>query len=110
MLSEFLWSPAHCTFKAGPCSTPSGSSSGPRSSGLVQAFYARAFVWGLVGRHDCATDLDEAAKLVEEVKDRRPNSSPAPSWLPVIDAYLKADRGRLAIKAGPHANSPDCWT
>ena len=34
---------------------------------------------------------------------RRRTATPAPSWLPVIDAYLKSDRKRLAIKDGPHA-------
>ena len=73
-------------------------------SGLAQALYARAFVRALVGRHDLALqDLDQAAKLVEEAKVKGATSAPAPSWLPVIDAYLKADRKRLAIKEGPHA-------
>ena len=105
MLSEFLWSPAHRAFKARALlyaerlkqrATASGS-------GLAQALYARAFVRALVGRHDLALqDLDQAAKLLQEVKGQGAKSSLMPSWLPVIDAYLKADRKRLAIKTVPH--------
>ena len=39
------------------------------------------------------------SRLAEETKD----ATPAPSWLPVIDAYLKSDRKRLATPDGPHA-------
>ena len=54
----------------------------------------------MVGRHDQAlADLDAASRLAEETKD----ATAAPSWLPVIDAYLKADRKRLASVKGRHA-------
>ena len=104
MLSEFLWSPAHRAYKARALLYAERLKQRAIGSGLAQALYARAFVRALVGRHDLGLhDLDEAAKLLQEVKDQGAISSRAPSWLPVIDAYLKADRKRLAIKAGPHA-------
>jgi tetratricopeptide (TPR) repeat protein len=104
MLSEFFWSPAHRAYKARALLYAERLNQRSGGAGSAQALYARAFVRALVGRHDLALrDLDAAAMLQSQVKGQGANSSPAPSWLPVIDAYLKADRKRLAVKEGPHA-------
>ncbi len=98
VLSEYQWSPAHRAFKARALLYAERLVAHDPKSAL--ALRSRAFVRALVGRHDLAlADLDEAKKLDEGTKD----AAPAPSWLPVIDAYLKADRKALAIKDGPHA-------
>ncbi len=97
-LTEYQWSPAHRVFKARALLYAERLlARSPRSPAALRA---RAFVRALVGRHDQAlADLDAASRLAEETKD----ATPAPAWLPLIDAYLKADRKRLAIPDGPHA-------
>jgi tetratricopeptide (TPR) repeat protein len=97
-LTEYQWSPAHRVFKARALLYAERLlARGPKSPAALRV---RAFVRALVGRHDQAlADLDAAKRLAEEAKD----ATPAPSWLPVIDAYLKSDRKRLAIPDGPHA-------
>ncbi len=58
----------------------------------------------LVGRHDLAlADLDAAtqARKAATVPGATGTSSVTPPWRPLIDAYLKADRSRLAIKNPP---------
>ena len=98
VLSEYQWSPAHRAFKARALLYAERLVARDPKSAL--ALRSRAFVRALVGRHDLAlADLDEAKKRDEGTK----GAAPAPSWLPLIDAYLKADRKALAIKDGPHA-------
>ena len=98
VLSEYQWSPAHRAFKARALLYAERLVARDPKSAL--ALRSRAFVRALVGRHDLAlADLDEAKKRDEGTKD----AAPAPSWLPLIDAYLKADRKAMAIKDGPHA-------
>ena len=76
----------------------------PAAARSAQPLYTRAFVRALVGRHDLAlADLDQADKLDQQLKSKGETPTPTPSWLPVIDAYLKADRTRLAKTEGPHA-------
>jgi tetratricopeptide (TPR) repeat protein len=97
-LTEYQWSPAHRVFKARALLYAERLQA--RSPKSPAALRARAFVGALVGRHDQAlADLDAAGRLAAEAKD----ASPAPSWLPVIEAYLKSDRKRLATQDGPHA-------
>jgi tetratricopeptide (TPR) repeat protein len=98
MLTEYQWSPAHRVFKARAMLYAERLVA--RSPKSPAALRARAFVRALVGRQDEAlADLDAANRITEETKD----ATPAPSWLAVIDAYLKSDRKRLAIPDGPHA-------
>ena len=97
-LTEYQWSSAHRVFKARALLYAERLLA--RSPRSPFALRSRAFVRALVGRHDLAlADLDAAGRLAEETKD----ATPAPSWLPVIDAYLKSDRKRLATSDGPHA-------
>ena len=104
MLTEFHWSPAHRVYKARALLYAERLEQRGGESRSALALYTRAFVRALVGRHDLAlADLDEATKLDQGKADKGAARSPAPSWLPVIDAYLKANRKRLAIKDGPHA-------
>ena len=97
-LTEYQWSPAHRIFKARALLYAERLlARNPKSPAALRG---RAFVWALVGRHDQAlADLEAAKRLAEETKD----ATAAPSWLPVIDAYLKADRKRLASTSGRHA-------
>jgi tetratricopeptide (TPR) repeat protein len=97
VLCEYQWSPAHRAFKARAILYAERLLT--RDPKSATALRTRAFVRALVGRHDLAlADLDEANRIDAETK----TVTPAPSWLPVIDAYLKSDRKRLAIKDGPH--------
>ncbi len=98
-LTEYQWSPAHRVFRARALLYAERLlARNPRSPAALRT---RAFVWALVGRQNQAlADLEAADRLVAETKD----ATPAPTWLPVIDAYLKSDRKRLAIADGPHAN------
>jgi uncharacterized protein HemY len=97
-LTEYQWSPAHRAFKARALLYAERLMA--RSPRSPTALRTRAFVRALVGRHDQAlADLDAASRLAAEAKD----ATPAPSWLPVIEAYLKSDRKRLAAQDGPHA-------
>lgn len=97
-LTEYQWSSAHRVFKARALLYAERLlARDPRSPFALRG---RAFVRALVGRHDLAlADLDAAGRLAEETKD----ATPAPSWLPVIKAYLTADRKMLATTDGPHA-------
>jgi tetratricopeptide (TPR) repeat protein len=97
-LTEYQWSPAHRVFKARALIYAERLlARSPRSPAALRS---RAIVWALVGRHDQAlADLDAADRLAKVTND----PTPAPSWLPVIDAYLKSDRKRLATADGPHA-------
>ncbi len=98
VLTEYQWSPAHRAFKARALLYAERLvAQNPSSSWALRN---RAFVRALVGLHYVAfDDLAEANQLDKETKD----AGPMPSWLPVIEAYLKNDRKRLAIKDGPHA-------
>ena len=98
-LTEYQWSSGASRLQ-GPRLALCRAAAGAKSEIARQRCAARAFVRALVGRHDLAlADLDAASRLAEETKD----ATPAPSWLPVIDAYLKSDRKRLATSDGPHA-------
>ncbi len=103
VLTEYQWSPAHRVFKARALLYAQRLIA--RDAQSAQALQTRAFVRALIGRHDLALeDLDEATKLVQGEGVKNKGATPSPSWLPVIDAYLKADRKRLAaIKDGPPA-------
>jgi tetratricopeptide (TPR) repeat protein len=104
MLTEDQWNPAHRVFKARALLYAQRLYARPANSGSAHALRTRAFVRALVGRHDLAlSDLDQANKLDEAAKAKGAPPSPSPTWLPAIDAYLKADRQRLAIKDGPYA-------
>jgi tetratricopeptide (TPR) repeat protein len=98
VLTEYQWSPAHRAFKARALLYAERLLA--QDPGSSWALRNRAFVRALVGLHYVALDdLAEANKRDKAAKD----ASPAPSWLPVIEAYLKNDRKRLEIKGGPHA-------
>jgi tetratricopeptide (TPR) repeat protein len=97
-LTEYQWSPAHRIFKARALLYAERLlARSPRSPAALRG---RAFVRALLGRHDQAlSDLEAANRLGDETKD----ATAIPSWLPVIDAYLKSDRKRLASADGRHA-------
>ncbi len=97
-LTEYQWSPAHRVFKARALLYAQRLAA--RNPSSAAALRGRGFVWALVGRHDLAlADLEAANRMAGESKD----ASQAPSWLPVIDAYLKADREQLAKTEGRHS-------
>ena len=97
-LTEYQWSPAHRAFKARAMLYAERLLA--QDPGSSWALRNRAFVRALVGLHQVALeDLADANKRDKETKD----AAPTPSWLPVIEAYLKGDRVRLAIKEGPNA-------
>ena len=76
----------------------------PGQKNPAEALETRAFVRALVGRHDLAlADLDAATRTGKESTGpaAKGASSVTPPWRPLIDAYLKADRSRLAIKNRP---------
>ncbi len=104
MLTEYQWNPVHRVFKARALLYAQRLNARAGNSQSAEALRTRAFVRALVGRHDLAlADLGEANQLDEAAKAKGAHPSPSPTWLPVIDAYLKADRKALAIKDGPHA-------
>jgi tetratricopeptide (TPR) repeat protein len=98
VLTEYQWSSAHRAFKARALLYAERLVA--RSPKSAHALRGRAFVLALVGHHSMALyDLDEARKIDAGTKDpARP-----PSWLPVIQAYLKSDRKGLEISDGPDA-------
>jgi tetratricopeptide (TPR) repeat protein len=98
VLTEYQWSAAHRAFKARAMLYAARlRARDPKSPWAV---WNQAFVRALVGFPFQATRLlEQAGKLAATRKD----ASPAPSWLPVLDAYLKNDLHRLGSEDGPHA-------
>ena len=98
VLTEYQWSSAHRVFKARALLYAERLVA--RSPQSAQSLRSRAFVRALVGLHFVALDdLDEARKL--DVGTKHP--ARPPSWLPVIEAYLKSDRKGLEVPDGPDA-------
>jgi tetratricopeptide (TPR) repeat protein len=98
VLTEYQWSPVHYLFKARALLYAERLV--VRHPRTPAKLHTRAFVRALVGRPDLAlADIDAASRLALETND----ATPAPSWLPLIDAYVKSDRKGLAIPDGPHA-------
>ncbi len=99
VLAQYQWHPAHKIFKARAilyaerlCARRPDEAVGLR---------ARAFVRALVGNHQSALFGLEQARSSEQKAGAGQAPAP-PSWVPVIEAYLKGDRGRLTAKGGPH--------
>jgi hypothetical protein len=97
-LTEYQWSPADRVFKARAMLYAERLRA--RDPQSAWAIWNRAFVWTLVGLHSGALDdLDQAKARAADKKD----GATAPTWVPVLDAYLKNDPGRLTSKDGPNA-------
>ncbi len=104
ILTDFHWHPAHRVFKARALLYAERLVNRPGQKNAAEALETRAFVRALVGRHDLAlADLD--ASIRSGNGKTEPGAAGAPSvtssWRPLIDAYLKADRSRLAIQNRP---------
>ena len=97
-LTEYQWSPAHRVFKArAMLYVERLRARDPKSP---WATWNRAFVRTLLGFHaEALEDLAEAKVQAEAAKD----AASAPSWAPVLDAFLKNDPTRLDFKNGPNA-------
>jgi tetratricopeptide (TPR) repeat protein len=98
VLSEFQWHPAHKAFKARALLYAERLVA--REPNSPRSYRHRAFVRALVGLPRFArADLDEARKHAAG----EGAAVPAPTWEPLIDAYVAHDRERLNIKDGAHA-------
>ncbi len=102
LLTEYQWSPAHRAFKARAMLYAHRLRA--RQPDSPFAVRTLAFVLAMIGRpYNARLVLDRAEKLDTQAKTAGKSPAPAPSWLPVVEAYLKADRDGLTIKDGPHA-------
>ena len=104
VLTEFHWHPAHRIFKARALLYAERLVARPGQRNPAEGLETRAFVRALVGRHDLAlADLDAATQAAKgaSAPPAPGASSVAPALRLLIDAYLKGDRSRLAIKNRP---------
>ncbi len=101
LLTEYQWSPAHRAFKARALLYAHRLRA--RQPDSPFAVRTLAFVLAMIGRpYNARLVLDRAEGLDTQVKTAGKPPVPMPSWLPVVEAYLKADRDGLTIKDGPH--------
>ena len=104
VLTEFHWHPAHRVFKARALLYAERLVARPGQRNPAEGLETRAFVRALVGRHDLAlADLDAATRTAKgaPTPPAPGTSSVAPVLRLLIEAYLKGDRSRLAIKNRP---------
>lgn len=96
VLTEFHWHPAHKVFKARALLYAQRLVA--RTPNEPVALWNRAYVRALVGMHFGArSDLTEAEKLA---KANEASPKAAPSWVPLIDAYIRYEIRQIKTEEG----------